>query len=115
MHFDDDDSWRALAADTTILRVGRVENEPRGTSEWWSSALSHELVGRDETALEDGRAGSLSWAIYRNKDIQPRSWLLGVYTHGEDLFVVEAFFPNKDAFDRHREAVVGVLESFRPK
>ena len=113
--FDDDDSWRAQAADTTILRAGRVDNEPRGTSEWWASALKHELEGRDEDAVEDGRAGAMSWAIYRNKDVQPRTWLLGVYGHGKSLYVVEAFFPNDAAFERHRAAVVGVLDSFRAK
>ncbi len=113
--FDDDDSWRAQAADTTILRAGTVDNEPRGTAEWWASAVEHEMTGRDEELVEKGTAGAMSWAIFRNKDVQPRTWLVGVRPDGEDLFVVEAFFPNEDAFKRHRDSVVKTLDSFRPK
>lgn len=113
--FDDDDVWRAQAADTTVLRGGVLENEPRGTSAWWSDAVRHEMEGRDEELVKEGTAGGLAWRIYRNKDVQPRSWLIGVQADGEDLYVVEAFFPNEDAYARHGDAVVKALDTFRTK
>ncbi len=111
--FDEDDIWRAQAADTTVMRAGKVENEPRGTSEWWSDAVRHEMVGRDEEGVDEGRAGRLAWRIFRNKDVQPRLYLVGVAASGEDLFVVEAFFPNEAAFERHKAAVLKALDGFR--
>ena len=113
--FDDDDAWRAQAADTTILRAGKVDNEPRGTAEWWAGAVEHEMTGRDEALVEKGTAGALSWAIFRSKDLQPRTWLVAVRPSGKALFVVEAFFPNEAAFERHRDAVVKTLDSFVPR
>ena len=113
--FDQADAWRAQAADTTVLRAGRVDNEPRGTSAWWSDAVRHEMVGRDEEEVEEGTAGGMAWRVFRNKDVQPRSWLVGVQAQGAHVFVVEAFFPNQAAFDRHRDAVVEGLQSFRVK
>ncbi|MCA9538975.1 MAG: DUF4349 domain-containing protein [Myxococcales bacterium] len=115
VRFEDDDDWRAQAADTTVLRAGVVSNEPRGDAAFWAAAVRHEMDGRDEEALDAGTVGRLHWAIYREKDLNPRSWLIAVYAEGEDLYVIEAFFPDPESYSRHREAVVASLSSFRPE
>ncbi len=112
--FDEDDAWRARAADTTIIRAGYVENEPRGDSAWWSDAVKHEMLGRDEEVVAEG-TGALAWRLYRNKEPKPRTWLIGLLAKGERLYVVEVFFPNPEAFERHNKAVIGALESLRVK
>lgn len=112
---DDDDGWQARAADTSAIRISVVENEPRGDAGWWAAAVRHELDGRDEAIVADGTAGGLAWLIASEKDVQPRGWLVAVSARGDELFVVEAFFPDPDALDRHEAAVLGALDGFRAK
>ncbi len=109
--FHQDDVWRARAADTSVLRIGRVENEPRGDAPFWARAVEHELDGRDEDRVLSGQAGALEWRVYRNKDIRPRYWLVGLRTVGADAFVVEAFFPNEQSWTAHGKAVIASLDS----
>jgi len=113
--FDEEDVWRAQAADTTTLRVGRVENEPRGGAEFWANAVTHEMDGRDEELVEDGTAGLVTYRVFRNKDVQPRTYLVGVHARGDELWVIEVFYPNEGAFERHHRAVVEALATFGVK
>ncbi len=113
--FDDDDTYRAQAADTTILRAGYVENEPRGDNKFWMDAVGHEMDGRDEEKVEDGTAGKLSYKVFRSRDAQPRYYLVAVYTKDDKVYVVEIFYPNPKAYTRHHKAVVKALATFRTK
>lgn len=107
------DGWQARASDTSVLRISEVDNEPRGDAAWWAAAIRHELEGRDEEITAAGAAGGLHWMIAREKDVEPRGWLVGVATKGDDLYVVEGFFPDPAALDRHRAAVLAALDGFR--
>jgi|GEM_PF-3740473 len=113
--FDEDDDWRAQAADTSILRAGKIANEPRGTAAFWMDAVAHELDGRDEAKQASGTSGGLHWAIFKNKDVRPRYWLVGVLEQGDELLVLEGFFPDEKAFKAHRDAVLKALPTFGGK
>jgi hypothetical protein len=113
--FDAADEYRAQAADTSMIRAGRVDNEPRGDNLFWIKALGYEMDGRDEEQVEAGDAGRLKWLAFRNKDLRPRYYVVAVHAAGEDLYVVEAFFPNEEAWKRHRAAVVAALATFAVK
>jgi len=110
--FDKDDSYRAQAADTTVIRGGVVDNEPRGDSSFWSDAVDHELRGRGESADGAGVAGALHYRVYRSDDVQPRWYLVAVAASGEDLYVIEVFYPNQQSFAAHHEAVIAALATF---
>ncbi len=111
--FDDDDVFRAQSADTSMLRAARVDNEPRGDAAFWMAAVQFEMDGREEETVAQGQAGALTYRFFRNKDVAPRVYLVAVHAAGEDLFVVEGFFPTEDAFTKHRDAVVQSLSTFR--
>jgi hypothetical protein len=110
--FDKDDLWRAQAADTSQVRAARVDNEPAGDNVYWCDAVAFEMDGRDEETVEAGTEGPLSFRVYRNKDVRPRYYLVAVAARGDRLWVVEAFFPNEDAYKMHREAVRKALATF---
>ncbi len=110
---DGADGWEARAADTSVLRISEVENEPRGDAPWWAAAVKHELDGRDEAIVAEGTAGGLAWLIASEKDVTPRGWLVAVATQGDRLLVVEAFFPDPEALERHRKSVIAALGEFR--
>jgi hypothetical protein len=111
--FDDDDVFRAQAADTSMLRVAWVPNEPRGDAEFWIAAVRHELDGRDEEIVDVGQQGELRYLTVRNKDTQPRYHLVGVRAVGDRLWVVEAYYPHAAAYEAHHaqvEAALATLE-----
>lgn len=115
VQLDDADGWMARAADTSVIRISQLDNEPRGDGAWWAEAITHEMEGRDEALDGEGAIGGLSWMMFREKDVRPRGWLIAVMTRGDDLFVIEAFLPDAEAVERHRAAVLDALKGFGPR
>jgi hypothetical protein len=113
--FEKDDVYRAQSADTTVIRGGIVDNEPRGDNAYWIRAVKHEMDGRGEKVVADGDSGPVKYAVFESEDVQPRWYLVGVVAHGEDLCVVEVFFPNEEAFTAHKDAVIKSLATFEVK
>ncbi len=104
-------TWHARAADTAMIRAARLRNEPEGDTGFWAAALRHELLGRGEVALDQGDAGVVRWQTFRNRDVEPRVWLVAVRADGDRVGVVEAFFPTEKSWQRHRAAVLGTLST----
>jgi hypothetical protein len=74
------------------------------------AAVLYEMDGRDEEPVGAGTAGATAWQVFRNKDVKPRYYLVGVLTQGDALWVVEVFYPTEDAYKRHHGAVTRALE-----
>lgn len=113
--FDEDKQYRAQAADTAIIRVARIDNEPRGDATFWSDAVQREMQGRGDKLVENKTAGGVAYRLYRNDDLKPRYYLVGVAVAAADLFVIEAFLPNEDSYKRHHAAISQSLTTFRAK
>jgi len=113
--FEDDDLFRARAADTSTLRGAKLKNDPKGDGSFWARAIQHEMSGRDEESLKEGESAGLIWRVYRSKDLRPRYYLLAVQTQGEQLFLIEAHFPNETAWTERGDAVIQSLSSFKIK
>ncbi|MBN2714758.1 MAG: DUF4349 domain-containing protein [Deltaproteobacteria bacterium] len=114
--FSKSDDYRAQSADTTVVRGGIMENDPRGDNTFWADAIAYEMTGRSE-ALEEkgvakGKNGSVSWLIFKNDDLQPRWYLVGVHVHGDSIYVVEVFFPNEESYKSHRDDLLKSLDTF---
>jgi hypothetical protein len=113
--FTEDDDYRAQSADTTILRGGVVKNDPEGTNLFWINALKFEMEGRGEILVQADKAGSMDYLLYRNDDVAPRWYLVAVSVQGEDVYVLEVFYPNEDAFKEHHDDMVKSLGTFKVK
>ncbi len=107
--FAEDDVFRAQAADTSLLRVGRVVNEPKGDANFWSLAVQHEMEGRDEELVEQKTIGGLQVRVYRNKDVRPRYYVVGTAVAGEWVYVAEVFVPSDAAWKLHRDGLLQAL------
>lgn len=105
VQFEDDDLWRAQAADTAMLRAALVDNEPRGDAAFWSLAIAHELEGRDFEPVEQYVQGIAHVRVWRNKDVRPSYYLIATTTSGDSVCVVEAFLPNEAAWKARHDAL----------
>ena len=97
------------------LRAARIDNEPVGDDTFWAAAVQHEMLARGEKAVKEGTSGAVRYQAYASDDLKPRYYLVGVSVRGEDLFVIEGFFPNQESYERHIETVVASLATFRPE
>lgn len=104
--FDQQEQWRAQAADTSVLRAGRVANEPQGDAAFWSAAIHHELDGRDEELVDQRSLGRVHLRVYRNKDLRPRYFVVAVTVVDHAVWVVEGLLPDEAAWTRHRDALL---------
>lgn len=117
-------AMQARAADTTVIRAGRTDNEPRGDAAFWLAAVRHEMTGRNMVEKDHGEVqtplGTLRWALFANKTLRPLGHLIGVVvpkgdggSAGPDVWVTEVFFPRPAALQRHGDAAkkaLGTLE-----
>jgi hypothetical protein len=110
--FDQSDEYRAQAADTAVLRGASIPNEPAADAPYWSLAVRHELLARGEKSVSQGQQGKVSYEVFVNDDVKSRYYLVGVAIHEEDLFVLEAFLPNQDSYDRHGARLIAALATF---
>ena len=113
--FEKDDVYRAQSADTTVIRGGVVDNEPHGDNAYWNKAVRYEMAGRGEKVVAEGDSGPVSYTVFESEDVQPRWYLVGVVAHGEDLYVLEVFFPDEEAFTAHKDDVIKSLATFEVK
>lgn len=113
--FDDEDHFRAQAADTSVIRAATVVNEPLGDNRFWADAVDFEMTTRQEKIIESAQAGKLTYRVYENDDVTPRFYLVAILAGPEKITVIEVFYPNKEAYRRHHAGVVEALETVEVK
>jgi len=115
VQFDRAQAWFAQAADGTAIRIGYVANEPRGDARFWASAIDFEMEGRDEVRVRQETQGPLEVRVYRDKDLEPRFYVVGIYgsPDDEEVTIVEVFFPDQDAYRTHQKAVRASLRTLK--
>lgn len=106
--FESGKVFSAEAADGTRIRVGAVENEPLGTTEFWSSAVAFHLADfyRASQSLE---AGEFSGVIFESKDRPSYSYLVAVRAIDKQIIVAETFFPDQESRSEYLSAILGRL------
>lgn len=113
--FEEDSVFRAQAADTSLLRVARTANEPRGDAAFWSAAIQHEMEGRDEELVETRAVGGRQVRVWRNKDVRPRYYLAATVVAGDFVYVLEVFLPNDAAWQQHKESLWQAIATLEVK
>jgi hypothetical protein len=111
--FDKADEFRAQSADTALVRAARVDNEPVGDAAFWTSAVAYDFDGRGEKRDKQGVQGRVHYQVFVNDDLKPRYYLVGICVEKDDVFVIEAFFPNEESYKRHLQAVITSFDGFQ--
>ncbi len=109
--FDEDEVYRARSSDTTVIRGGVVASEPLGDAAFWMRAVEYEMEGRGEVIEASGESGRLIYRIFASPDVKPRYYLVAVTVRDDEIYVIEAFFPNLETLETHRQSVIDALKS----
>jgi len=103
---DVNDVWSAESADGAVMWTSKRTNEPRGDTAFWLSALKARLA-REYPSIDELRIGN--FAFVRLSDEKYR-YLVGVMADGDDVQVVEIYYPSPEHEERHGAAVKAVVE-----
>lgn len=107
--FEDGRLVVAEAADGTRLRAGGRANEPLGTTEFWTAALSFHLSDFYRSA-EEVSAGGYAGSLFESKDSPAYYYLVMVKADEDDLYVVETFFPDQTTREARLTPILTMLE-----
>jgi hypothetical protein len=102
--------FRAESSDGTRVRIGSTRNQPHGDEEFWQQALIHHLQPFYKQA-DPLEAGSLKGVLFTSKDRNPYAYLVAVSVKGGRLYVIEVFFPDLEAKERHLKGIREALDS----
>jgi hypothetical protein len=112
--FEKDVAFRAESAEGTRVRVGTTRNEPSGDSSFWQKALTHYMSAYyKETQVFE--FGGVRGAIFTSKDAEPFYYLAGVVTKNDTIYVIEVFFPDRNALDTRLNGIEESLRGFRAR
>ncbi len=103
---DTDDVWVAESADGVTMWTSKQENEPRGDTAFWLSALKRRLAD-DYPVVEELSIGGFSFV--RMVDDKYR-YLVGVRADGDELQLVEIYYPSAELEERHGPSVKATVE-----
>lgn len=106
--FDTGRFFRAETASGTQVRIGAVENRPRGDAEFWQRALSYHLRDLYGTA-EQVRAGDFRGVLFEAKGARRFSYLVLVSAEEDEILVCETFFPNEEAVEDRLDRIVSAV------
>ena len=96
------------SADGARLWTGRLENQPRGDTDFWLTALQERLAEEFGSAEVSEQGGfKLLRLVDRAED--PYTYIVGVRESGKHLELVEIYYPSAEHAERHAEAIQAIF------
>ena len=110
--FEEKGVIRAEAADGARIRIGTVENDPRGDSLFWQMALIYHLGPKYKNA-EKIDLSSVNLAIFESKDRDPYHYLVGTLPDDNQgrLVVFEVYFPSGVSKEKHLDNLLAAFDA----
>jgi len=96
------------SADGARLWTGELENQPRGDTDFWLSAIQERLADEFGSA-EIIEKGSFKLLRLVDREEDPYTYIIGVRADGKTLDLVEIYYPSAAQEDRHGEAILAVI------
>ncbi|MEO0815512.1 MAG: hypothetical protein AAFY60_21815, partial [Myxococcota bacterium] len=106
----DDDHWMAESADGAQVWSHERENSPEGNNAFWLAALK-ERLSASFGSVESSTVGEFE--VLRLVDDGPEAYryLVAVNAQGDELHVVEVYYPSAEHESRYEAAVRATLEN----
>jgi hypothetical protein len=105
--------WRASSADGAEFWGWKRKNKPKGTTEFWFSALV-ERKKNEYADLDTLTAGTYKIVRLRSYGAEPYVYCIGVSSQDKKVNVVEAYFPSQRQEERYTAAILAVLAGGTP-
>jgi hypothetical protein len=105
--------WRASSADGVEFWGWKRKNKPKGTTEFWFSALV-ERKKNEYADLDTLTAGTYKIVRLRSYGAEPYVYCIGVSSKGKKVNVVEAYFPSQRQEERYKAAILAALAGGTP-
>lgn len=103
------DQFVTESADGAVLWTARRPNEPRGTSEFWQTAIAKRLAPEYAKA-ETRNLGAFKALHLVDHGDDPYRYLIAVRANGNELELVEVFYPSAKQETRYQPEVAQILE-----
>ncbi|MDP6934153.1 MAG: DUF4349 domain-containing protein [Myxococcota bacterium] len=96
------------SADGARLWTGRLDNQPRGDTGFWLSAIQERLADEFGSA-EVLQVGSYGMLRLVDREDDPYTYVIGIRADGKYLDLVEIYYPSSAHEERHGEAIESII------
>jgi len=104
----DQDHFQAESADGVIFWTARLDNQPEGGAEFWLRAIQ-ERIGEEFASATPGSKGEFLTLRLVAPSEAPYIYTLALRVDGDELHLVEIYYPSTEAEQRHRAHIEAVL------
>jgi hypothetical protein len=117
------DSYIYFSPDQTRVRLGNVDNYPKGNLDFWHKALALEcqsrgyLLAKDLDLSQTGKADKKGRILIYKINEGLNTYYYGLYLAIRDdkILIMETDFPNEKAFIKHSSNIIKMIQSFHEK
>ncbi len=104
----DVEHFQAESADGVVVWTSRLDNEPTADATFWMAALQNR-IGSEFANVATATEGSFVVLRLEEPSKEPYIYTIALRVVGDEIELVEVYFPDAAAEQRHRAAIVAVL------
>lgn len=106
---DEKKHFVAESADGASIWTSKLENDPAGDAAFWVRAL-RERLGPEFESAEVTTEGGYQLIRFVSESDPAWRYLVGVRVDGDDLYLVEVYYPSPAHEDRYKDAVLAAIK-----
>ncbi len=105
---DEAQHWIAESADGAVVWTSKRKNAPKGTDDFWASAIA-ERMATDFAETTREKIGRFEFVKFVDGGSNHYRYMVGVHADGDDLQVVEIYYPSPEHEKRYSAGVNAVI------
>ncbi|MCB1170037.1 MAG: DUF4349 domain-containing protein [Leptospiraceae bacterium] len=114
--YGDDGDYIYASPDGVQIRAATIENNPEADAAYYERALLYERGRYPEKVLSsESSANRVSLTTPQQVGYNKAFYTIVLFVDGQDLHVIEVFYPTEEIFKKQRSAVERVIKSIEPK
>ncbi|MCB1137334.1 MAG: DUF4349 domain-containing protein [Leptospiraceae bacterium] len=114
--YGDDGDYIYASPDGVQIRAATIENNPEADAVYYERALLYERGRYPEKVLSsEASANRVSLTTPQQVGYNKAFYTIVLFVDGQDLHVIEVFYPTEEVFKKQRSAVERVIKTIEPK
>ena len=105
---DDARHWVAESADGAVVWTSKRKNAPQGSSDFWAAAIAERMQG-DFAETSRVKIGGFDFVTFVDGGTTHYRYMIGVRAAGDDLEVIEVYYPTPEHEARYAPGVKAVI------